>query len=353
MSRFAFSFVFLTLFASAQVPKGAVTKHSWSGSKIFPGTVRDYWIYVPAQYNAQKAAAVMVFQDGAGFVNENGAWKTPAVFDQLIAEKAMPVTIGVFIDPGVMPARGAIRKRATTVQLRVRRHERRYARFLIDEILPEVAKTTTSRRIRTIAPSPGPVRAASPRSWRRGTGPMRSGESSASSAATSTCAAANQFPSLIRKMEPKPLRVFLQDGSNDQKSTPVTGGRPIRTWPWRSNTPATTARSSPAPKATTASTVRHFADALKWLWRGYPEPIRKSTGKPGAERHYITEILDPSADWNLSAKAMDSPEGPAVDETGTSISSMRGNRRSTRWTNPERPLFAEKHGRCQRSNVRT
>src|SRR6186713_2956096 len=33
------------------VPQGKVTKYEWT-SKIYPGTVRDYWVYVPAQYTA-------------------------------------------------------------------------------------------------------------------------------------------------------------------------------------------------------------------------------------------------------------------------------------------------------------
>src|SRR5947209_3099440 len=93
----------------AGVPQGVVTKHEWT-SKIYPGTVRDYWIYVPAQYKPDKPACTMVFQDGATFANENGAFKTTVVFDNLIHKGEMPVTIGVFISPGVVPGAGADRK---------------------------------------------------------------------------------------------------------------------------------------------------------------------------------------------------------------------------------------------------
>src|SRR6266545_6137216 len=84
------------------VPQGKVTKHEWT-SKIYPGTVRDYWVYVPAQYKPEKPACTMVFQDGGTFVNENGAFKATVVFDNLIHKGDMPVTIGVFINPGVIP----------------------------------------------------------------------------------------------------------------------------------------------------------------------------------------------------------------------------------------------------------
>src|SRR6476646_1476602 len=121
------------------VPQGKVTKYEWT-SKIYPGTVRDYWVYVPAQYRPEKPACTMVFQDGITFVNEAGAFKTTIVFDNLIDKGEMPVTIGVFINPGVVPGGGA------NTQSRFNRSAEydavgpRFPTFLIEEILPEVAK---------------------------------------------------------------------------------------------------------------------------------------------------------------------------------------------------------------------
>src|SRR5690348_9043381 len=82
---------------SAAVPKGDVTKYSFDQSKIFPGTVRDYWVYVPKQYDPAKPACVHVNQDGIQY-------NAPAVFDELIHKKEMPVTIGVFVMHGKVPA---------------------------------------------------------------------------------------------------------------------------------------------------------------------------------------------------------------------------------------------------------
>ena len=66
-------------FGQAQpVPKGEVTKHSFEASKVFPGTYRDYWVYVPKQYDPAKPACVFVCQDGIQY-------NAPAVFDKLIA----------------------------------------------------------------------------------------------------------------------------------------------------------------------------------------------------------------------------------------------------------------------------
>src|SRR3954452_11245332 len=85
------------------VPKGKVTKWPWK-SKIFAGTERDCWTYVPSQYDGSKPACVMVFQDGNGFQNETGGFRVPVVFDNLISKGEMPVTIAIFINPGVVPA---------------------------------------------------------------------------------------------------------------------------------------------------------------------------------------------------------------------------------------------------------
>ena len=85
------------------VPQGKVTQHRWENSKVFLGTQRDYWIYVPAQYDAAKAACVMIFNDGGGYVRDNGHSRVPIVFDNLIHQGKMPVTIGVFVNPGIIP----------------------------------------------------------------------------------------------------------------------------------------------------------------------------------------------------------------------------------------------------------
>ena len=69
------------------VPKGAVTKSQWTSTKVYPGTVRDMWIYVPAQYEASKPACLLIVQDGGGYVRENGSFRTTVVMDNLIHKK--------------------------------------------------------------------------------------------------------------------------------------------------------------------------------------------------------------------------------------------------------------------------
>src|SRR6187455_2488262 len=89
--------------AQPDVPKGKVTQFKWDKSKVFEGTERDCWLYVPAQYDGKTPACVMVFQDGGSYVNEKGQFRVPVVFDNLIHKKEMPVTVGIFINPGTFP----------------------------------------------------------------------------------------------------------------------------------------------------------------------------------------------------------------------------------------------------------
>ncbi len=125
----------------AGVPRGKVTKHEWT-SKIFPGTKRDYWVYVPAQYDESKPAAVMVFQDGHTYVSEDGDFRVPIVFDNLIHKGEMPAAIGVFINPGHKgEGNPASPWRANNRSFEYDTLSDQYARFLLEEILPEVGKS--------------------------------------------------------------------------------------------------------------------------------------------------------------------------------------------------------------------
>ena len=126
------------------VPQGTITEHTWSDSKIFPGTLRRYWIYVPAQYDPAKPAALMVFQDGHAYIRERGEFRTPIVLDNLIHEGSMPVTIGVFVDPGTtqpeLPPKPGWEPKPENRSVEYDTLSPAYADFLITEILPEVKK---------------------------------------------------------------------------------------------------------------------------------------------------------------------------------------------------------------------
>ncbi len=298
------------------IPKGKVTKHTWSTSHVFPGTTRDYSVYVPSQYDASKPACVMIFQDGTGFANETGAWRVPIVFDNLIHKGAMPVTIGIFVDPGVMPAA------APGMQSRFNRSYEydglgpRYARFLIDEILPEVAKEyklSSNPNDRAIAGSSSGGIAAFTAAWER---PNAFRRVLSFIGSFTNLRGGDMYANLIRKMEPKPLRIYLQDGTKDLN---------LYSGSWYN---ANTAMAMSLEYAgydynfvigTEGHNSRHGAailpDALRWLWRDHPQPITASKGR-AVERHFITQILDPDSAWELAGEGYKQAEGPAVDRDG-------------------------------------
>src|SRR3954469_5858874 len=129
------------------VPRGEVSSHEWTDSKVYPGTVRRYYVYVPAQYDANKPPALMVFQDGHTYIKEDGDFRTPAVFDNLIHQHEMPVTIGVFVDPGhkkpELPKEPGWKPQPENRSLEYDTLSGDYAIFLLTEILPEVRKDHT------------------------------------------------------------------------------------------------------------------------------------------------------------------------------------------------------------------
>ena len=299
------------------VPHGKVTKYTWGTSKIYPGSTRDYWIYVPAQYDRSKPACVMIFSDGGGFASETGAWRAPVVFDNLIAQKAMPVTIGIFINPGVMPAETADQQ-----QPRYNRSYEydalgdRYPRFLLEEILPEVAKQyklSSDPNDRAIAGSSSGGIAAFTVAWER---PDAFHRVMSFVGSFADLRSGDIYANLIRKMEPKPLRVFLQDGTNDQS---IYGGS------WYLSNQAMAKSLDYAgyevkfEVGTEAHNSRHGAailpDALRWLWHDYPTPIVAAKTIKGDPRT-ITAFLDPEHDWELVGEGYKQAEGPAVDVDG-------------------------------------
>lgn len=201
------------------VPKGEVHKFSWK-SEIFPGTVRDCWIYVPAQYKKETPAGVMVFQDGGSYVKLDGSYRVPTVFDNLIHKKEMPVTIGIFVNPGVFPDKFMTDKKGKKVPLSNRSFEYdtlsdQYVRFLEKEILPEVAKKynlRTAAAARAICGASSGGICAFTAAWER---PDLFSKVLSHIGSFTNIRGGDRYPGIIRKADKKNIRVFLQDGSND------------------------------------------------------------------------------------------------------------------------------------------
>ena len=247
------------------VPKGTVKQMPAWQSRIFDGTSRDWWVYVPAQYNGTPAA-VMVFQDGASpkdFV--------PTVFDNLIAKKDMPVTVGVFIQPGTFKDGRSNRSFEYDTL------SDQYARFLLEEILPEVEKTVklrhdaASRAISGI--SSGGI-CAFTAAWERPNEFSKVlswvGSFTNIAAGESRRAGGHNYEALVRKTPPKPIRVFLQDGANDLDN--ANGN-----WPLANQTLAKSLEFAKYDYRFVYGQGFHsnrhgraiLPDSLRWLWRDY------------------------------------------------------------------------------------
>jgi sugar lactone lactonase YvrE len=278
------------------VPRGTVTKYSWK-SKIYPGTVRDYWIYVPAQYSPNKPAALIVFQDGAGMVAEDGAWRVPTVFDNLIQRGDIPVTIGVFIDPGVFPALTPGGQPRSNRSPEYDAVDDLYSRFLAEEILPEVEK------LYSISPNPDDHAIAGSSSggicafaaaWYR---PGLFHRVLSFIGSYTNLRGGQIFPYWIRLSEPKPIRVFLQDGQNDLNTFSGSwflGAQNMLSALEYAGYDVTHVWGTEAHNSKHGASI--LPDALRWLWRGYPQPVLKSKGG-GGERQWSVLLTDPAMGW--------------------------------------------------------
>jgi enterochelin esterase-like enzyme len=193
------------------VPEGKLIQMSKWSSKIFEGTTRDWWVYVPAQYKPEVPACVMVFQDG-----QNAKNYAPVVLDNLIAKGEMPVTVGIFLAPGTR-ADGKSNRSFEYDTL-----SDRYARFLLEEILPEVEKTYKLRHdpaSRAIAGISSGGICAWTVAWERPNefSKVLSWVGSFTNIASGPTLreGGHNYPALIRKTPKKPIRIFMQGGAND------------------------------------------------------------------------------------------------------------------------------------------
>ena len=252
--------------ANPSVPKGKLTEQPKWKSKIFDGTERSWWVYVPAQYKPQNPACVMVFQDGGSYRNY-----VPTVFDNLIANGDMPVTVAVFIDPGTF----ADGRRNRSFEYDTLSDQ--YARFLLEEILPQVEKTVKLRHdaaSRAICGASSGGIAAFTVGWERPQefGKVVSWIGSFTNIASgpSRREGGHNYPALIRKTDKKPIRVFLQDGNNDLDNSHGN-------W-WLSNLQMSRALAFKEYDYKFVGgygfhSHSHgraiFPDTLRWLWRDY------------------------------------------------------------------------------------
>lgn len=253
------------------VPKGQITTLTFADSKVYPGTTRKVQIYVPQQYDPKTPACIMVFQDGSNYANPKGLFRVPTVLDNLIHKKELPVMIAIFVDPGVIPADKPGAKDRPNRSFEYDTLSDQYARFLETEILPLVAKQYNLR-----SDAAG-----------RGIGGISSGGICAFTAAWerpdlfskvlshvgsfTNIRGGDAYPGIIRKTEPKKIRVFLQGGEKDLDNQ-------FGHWPLANQQMAAALRYMKYDYKFEFGTEGHngkhggaiLPESLRWLWRDTP-----------------------------------------------------------------------------------
>lgn len=291
------------------VPQGKVEGPFEFRSSIFAGTVREYWVYVPAQYDPEKPPCLMIVQDGLGAAKN---WRLPTVLDNMIHSGEVPVQLGLFVGHGRVPESNENAQPRFNRSFEYDGLGDRYAKFLIDELLPEVAKKwkfSDNPDDRCLAGSSSGAICAFNAAWERPDAFRRVFSAIGTYVALR---GADAFPGLIRKHENKPLRIFLQDGSNDLD---------IYAGSWFDAN-----RSMLSALEYAGYEVNHvwgegghngkhsaaiIPDALRWIWKGYPEPL-----KPGKAKNRRVDLVLEGENWELVSSGHKFTEGPAVNDAG-------------------------------------
>ena len=268
------------------VPKGKLVGPFDLPSQVYPDTTREYWVYVPAQYDASKPACLMVFFDGHAYIGPKGDFRIPTVFDNLIYKREMPVTIGVFVNPGHGPGQPM----STDAMWGDGRNNRaieynklddKYSKVIIDELLPAVKKDyaiSDDPEHRAIAGTSSGAICAFTIAWHR---PDQFRKVVSTIGSFTNIMGGHAYPDMIRQSEPKPIRIFLQDGANDNRGV-RKGGAYDPKWDWyaqnRKMVEALTEKKYDVNYSFGIGTHsgKHggaiMPDMIRWIWRDHPRP---------------------------------------------------------------------------------
>ncbi len=287
-------------YQQTRVPAGTLSDKIIHTSKIYDGMTNEYWIYVPAQYDAQTPAALMVFQDGGGYIDRNGNNPTLNVLDNLIAQKKIPVMVAVFINPGDVtdvpntPTFNFVKaysdkwRRTLKDSMRSTLYDTvsdRYPRFLRDEILADVAaqynirKDAYSRAITGL--SSGGICSFNaawqmPDQFSRVISWIGSFEGIQWKEDPANPDGGQDYPDKILREPKRNIRVWLQDGSEDLDLH-------FGNWPFANLRMANALKfreydyhfSFGKGTHNTAHGAAEFPAEMTWLWRDY-DPAKNS-----------------------------------------------------------------------------
>ena len=278
----------------AEEMQGEVMKFTLSDSQLYPGTQREVLVYVPQQYDATKPACLLVCMDGI-------LYDATTVMDNLIASGEMPVTIGVFVNPGVVYDENGEVVRYNRCK-EFDSTDDTFSRFIENEVLAKVEgmKTASGKTVllskdandRAITGASSGGIAAFSVAWNR---PDLYSRVYTTVGTFVAMRGGNNYSNIVRKTEPKPLRIYMQDGWYDvwnpifgewfehnllmESAFNFAGYEVFHKWD----------RGNHSIKYGTIA----FPDAMRWLWKGYPAKVQKGWSNNGM----LQDILLENEDW--------------------------------------------------------
>ena len=285
---------------------GTTKQFTFMQSKVFPGTVRDVTIFIPAQYDGTKPACVYVKTDGF-----NPREKT--LMETMIATKEMPVTVGVFVRPGNLPApmKGTLGRRNRCFEYDGVNDNN--VRFFIDELLPFVAKEynlnlSTDGNDRCISGGSSGGIAAFTAAWNR---PDAFSRVYAASGSWVAFRGGHEFPTMVRKFEAKPIRAFLTTATHDMENAAGDWFLLDQEMDKALKFSGYDYRFRIIEGRHVQGYIENWREGMAYLWRGWPEQVQAGPSAPRAQ-----EILVPGEGWQLAADGFKSTRGPACNASG-------------------------------------
>ena len=297
------------------VAKGTVSEFKFAESKIYPGTTRSYWIYLPPNFNADSEYPLMIFLDGGGMVNPKGQFRASIVFDNLIAKKEIPALVGLFINPGDVPPVDPKAKARSTRSFEYDTPDDACARFFIDEMIPaaaKLAKISAKPEDRAIFGISSGGICAFNAAWQR---PDAFRKVISGIGSFTNIRGGYWFPAAIRKTEHKPLRVFLQEGSTDLDN--VHGN-----WPLGNQEMANALKFAGYDYKFIMGDGGHsgkqlgaaLPDALRWLWRTDATPASPTPESSGDMA--LSGLLIDGEGWKLVVEDKKFVDAACTDAEG-------------------------------------
>ena len=265
------------------VAKGEVRGPFVIPSQAYPGTQHTYWVYVPAQYDPAVPASLMIFNDGQAFKNMEGDLRAPNVLDNLIFRREIPVMLAVFINPGRTPEQPEPNPkewgdRTTNRPTEYNSLDDRYARVIVDELLPALQKEyniSPDPEKRGIGGASSGAIAAFTVAWER---PNHFRKVLSMIGSFTNLRGGDAYADIVRKTEKKPLRIYLQDGRNDNRGLGRSGNYDQRRDWFYQNVRLMQALTEKGYDLNYqwgigAHNQKHagmvFPDMMRWLWRDH------------------------------------------------------------------------------------